>query len=303
VNRPVLIWGLPEDPPTRAVHAWLVAHGAEVVLLDHAAVADTHADFGTCPDFVHRVSHNGRWWRLENFSAAYLRPYDARAFELAPAPLARATLVHHLICDWAEYADTTIVNRPSAEATNHSKLRQAIEIRASGFLTPESLVTNEPRRILGLQSRYGSVVYKSLSSVRSVVKELSASDLPRTPIGPVLVQQRIRGVNMRVHVVGHRTFACRVESDGVDYRYSRSTLVDVDLDDDVARRCVALTRRLGLLVSGIDLIATAAGEWYCLEVNPNPGFTAFDPSGREDVAKAVAELLLEQPPIRVPSRS
>jgi D-alanine-D-alanine ligase-like ATP-grasp enzyme len=94
-------------------------------------------------------------------------------------------------------------------------------------------------------------------------------------------------------VVGQRTFACMIESDGIDYRYAPSRIALVELEERVARRCVALTRRLGLLVSGIDLIVTAADDWYCLEVNPNPGFTAFDLSREQVIAGAVAELLLE----------
>jgi glutathione synthase/RimK-type ligase-like ATP-grasp enzyme len=290
---PVLLWGLPEDPATRTVHRWLEVLDAEVVLLDHADGAQTSAAFATCPEFAHRVTGDGGSWQLEDFSAAYLRPYDPRDLEPAPAALARARAVHHLISDWAQYSEATIVNRPSAEGTNHSKLRQTMQIRECGFCTPDSLVTNEPRRILDFRASRGSLVYKSLSSVRSVVKELSIAELPTGPMGPVLVQERIRGVNVRVHVVGQRTFACMIESDGVDYRYASSRIVVVELEQSVARRCVALTRRLGLLVSGIDLIVTPAGDWYCLEVNPNPGFTAFDRSQEQVIAGAVAELLLQ----------
>jgi glutathione synthase/RimK-type ligase-like ATP-grasp enzyme len=291
---PVLLWGLPDDPATRAVHWWLEALDAEVVLLDHADVGQTSAAFTTSPEFAHRVTNDDGSWKLEDFAAAYLRPYDPRDLEPAPAALARARAVHHLISDWAQYSEATIVNRPSAEGTNHSKLRQTMQIRDCGFLTPDSLVTNEPRQIQDFQASRGSLVYKSLSSVRSVVKELSIADLPTGPMGPVLVQQRIRGVNVRVHVVGQRTFACLIESDGIDYRYAPSRITVIELDESVARRCVALTRRLGLLVSGIDLIATPADDWYCLEVNPNPGFTAFDRSREQVIAGAVAELLLQR---------
>jgi D-alanine-D-alanine ligase-like ATP-grasp enzyme len=47
-----------------------------------------------------------------------------------------------------------------------------------------------------------------------------------------------------------------------------------------------------LILSGIDLIATAAGEFYCLEVNPNPAFSYFDRFGDEAIAQAVAGLLM-----------
>jgi hypothetical protein len=293
---PILLWGLPEDPGTRAVHGWLSELDADVVLLDHAAVARTQARFSAAPEPEHHVCVDGRTWRLEDFAAAYLRPYDARGYDPSPATLARASRVHHIVCDWAQYADATIVNRPAAEGTNHSKLRQAIEIHAAGFATPDSLVTNDVRAILDLRDRHGSVVYKSLSSVRSVVRELRDGDLPPGPIGPVLVQQRVFGTNVRVHVVGDRTFAAAIDSEAVDYRYAPAALTLVELDDELSQRCVALTRRLGLLISGIDLILTPGGDRYCLEVNPNPGFTCFEASSEQPVARAVAELLLAGAP-------
>jgi hypothetical protein len=288
----ILLWGVPEDPPMRAVQSWLAELGADVVLLDHAAVARTRVDFATSPEPGHTVSGEGGLWLLEAFSAAYLRPHDVRDYELTPRELARATLGHHLIYDWAEYADATIVNRPSADGSNHCKLSQAIEIGACGFLVPDSLLTNDAALIREFQAEHGRLIYKSVSSVRSVVKELDTNELPIGPMGPLLVQQRIDGVNVRVHVVGSRTFACAIESEAVDYRYARSRLAEVDLDEEVARRCVTLAQRLGLLVAGVDLIRTAAGDWYCLEVNPNPGFTFYDRSGEQVVARAVAELLL-----------
>jgi glutathione synthase/RimK-type ligase-like ATP-grasp enzyme len=284
---PILIWGVPEDPPTRAVHDCLAALDAQPVLVDFAAIARTSAKFCTAPEVAHHLTCDGTWL-LEDFSAAYLRPYDARDFGGGLS----ANFVRHIVYDWAEHSAATIVNRPSAEATNHSKLRQALAITQSGFATPESLVTNVAGEILEFSAKHRTLVYKSLSSVRSVVKELAVSDVPEGPMGPVFVQERIKGRNIRVHVVGNRVFACSVQTDAIDYRYSPATLHDFDLDADVAERCVALTQQLGLIVSGIDLIVTSKDDWYCLEVNPNPGFTAFDRTGDKAVARAVAELLL-----------
>ena len=86
-----------------------------------------------------------------------------------------------------------------------------------------------------------------------------------------------------------RTFACAVETEGVDYRYAPARLYAVALPAEVAERCVALASRLGLLLAGIDLIDGEDGEWYCLEANPSPAFSAFDRNGA--IAGAVAELL------------
>lgn len=288
----VLLWGLREDETFRAVHDAVRTMGASLAFVNHAAVDRTTVRFSTAPGAGHELICDGWPLRLRDVRAAYLRPYDWRDYELADSPQARrrATLVHQLVSDWAEHGEATIVNRPSAEATNHSKLLQAAHACACGFATPDSIVTNDPAELLAFHARHGEVVTKSLSSVRSVVRAFSPAELAgkRDGIGPAFVQQRIHGRAVRVHVVGKRTFACAIASDGIDYRYAPSTIEPLALPRDVAARCVALTRRLGLLLSGIDLIHTPAGEWHCLEANPNPGFSAFDPGQTREIAHALA---------------
>jgi glutathione synthase/RimK-type ligase-like ATP-grasp enzyme len=292
----VLLWGLLEDPTFRAVHDALQALGAQVALVDHAALDRTRVRLSDRDEREHTLSFDGQALPLSEIEAAYLRPYDLRHYELAPPGNRRAALVHHLMADWAEQSAGTIVNRPSAEATNHSKLVQAPHARACGFATPASIVTNDREELLAFHASHGKVVIKSLSSVRSVVRELSPARLVggKGGIGPVFAQRRIDGRTLRVHVVGERTFACEIASAGVDYRYAPSAMAPTALAEDLARRCVALTRRLGLLIAGIDLIVTPAGECYFLEANPNPGFSAFDPGQARSIAVALARLLAGQ---------
>ena len=51
---------------------------------------------------------------------------------------------------------------------------------------------------------------------------------------------------------------------------------------------------MGLHLAGIDLRQTPRGEWYCLEVNPSPGFTYYEAVTGQPIAAAVAELLVRQ---------
>lgn len=283
----ILLWGLLEDPPMAAVYEQLRRRRAETVFVDYAALALTRLRLVAGACVSHHLTCGDTGCCLDDVSAAYLRPHDPRDY----GEPRRASVLHSLMNDWAEGSDAVIINRPSGEITNHSKLWQAEQIRQSGFLVPPSLVTNDPQRIRRFHAEHGDLIFKSMSSVRSVVKRLDLAALEAIDaLGPVLFQQRIPGRNVRVHVIGDRTIACAVESEGIDYRYAPSQLEPVTLPSDIAARCVALTRRLHLLLSGIDLIVTDAGDWYCLEVNPNPGFTAFD-LWNEEIARAVADLL------------
>jgi D-alanine-D-alanine ligase-like ATP-grasp enzyme len=86
-----------------------------------------------------------------------------------------------------------------------------------------------------------------------------------------------------------------IESDGIDYRYANAAMRATELPQDIAERSVALARRLDLAVAGVDLITTPRGDWYCLEVNPNPGFSVYDSAHDGAIATAVAELLASAP--------
>ena len=295
----ILLWGLLEDPTFRSVHDWLRKLRADVAFVNHAAIGRTRIGFSSGPKLSYELSCEGCWYCLDDISAAYLRPYDHRHYdEFAPRAepqqsASRAGLIHQLMNAWAEHSDALIINRPSAEATNHSKLNQARFLRACGFRVPDSAITNDLSEVRSFLSRHGRVIYKSMSSVRSVVKELHACTLDRLGnIGPALFQQRIVGDNLRVHVIGEKAFSCLIRSPSVDYRYGPASLETAHLPDEITARCITLARQLGLVLAGIDLIVTSTGKYYCLEVNPNPAFSYFELSDDNEIAHAVAQALM-----------
>jgi hypothetical protein len=54
---------------------------------------------------------------------------------------------------------------------------------------------------------------------------------------------------------------------------------------------VKLAAALGLLVAGIDLRRTPEDQWFCLEVNPSPAFSCFEPETGPEIGPAIASLL------------
>ena len=109
---------------------------------------------------------------------------------------------------------------------------------------------------------------------------------------PTLFQERIEGVDVRVHVVGRSVFATRMTSDADDYRYDTETRREsMAVPERIAHRCVQLSDSLGLLLAGCDFRVTPSGRWVCFEVNPSPAFTYFEPRPETPIAEAVAELL------------
>jgi glutathione synthase/RimK-type ligase-like ATP-grasp enzyme len=193
-----------------------------------------------------------------------------------------------------------VANRMVGGYSNHSKPYQALLIRQYGFKTPPTLVTSDPDAARKFFEEHdGQVIYKSISSVRSIVRKLSERHLTRLALlrhGPAQFQALISGHDVRVHTVFDHYFATQIESTAVDYRYAvleglSAEMSPVDLPPAVANACVKIARDFDLLIAGIDLKRTEQGEYFCFEVNPSPGFLYYEHGASQPVSTALAELL------------
>jgi glutathione synthase/RimK-type ligase-like ATP-grasp enzyme len=196
-----------------------------------------------------------------------------------------------------------VVNRPIATHSNYSKPYQALIIRRFDFRIPRTFITNDPEAALRFYSECeGKVISKSTSGVRSIVRLMNKEDLGRLPLlesCPTQLQEYLPGDDIRVHVIGERVYAVRIQCDAVDYRYAGQegyarTMVPAKLPEDVKNKCIRLTKEFGLAMSGIDLRETPAGEYYCFEVNTSPAFPFYESPGRPVVADALAEFLAQR---------
>jgi glutathione synthase/RimK-type ligase-like ATP-grasp enzyme len=248
-----------------------------------------------------------REWRLplEEVTGAFVRylgPEGRIAPGDLPADLAGTMFAEYDIALSALFEDLPcpVVNRIAGGMSNHSKPLQALLIRQAGLLPPETLVTTDPEAARAFYEECGGeVVYKSLSGIRSIVRRLRPAQLSRLALlrhGPAQFQRYVPGTNVRVHTVGDDLFATRIESEAVDYRYARREGLEVEmsavrLPAEVEAACFALTRRLGLLMAGIDLKVTPEGVHHCFEINPAPGFVYYEQHTGQPISAAVADLL------------
>jgi glutathione synthase/RimK-type ligase-like ATP-grasp enzyme len=288
----VLVWGPSDDPPIMRIVAALEERSADVVHLDDR-------DLGTLRYDVALAAHPSGWFKLagrevalEDLHGIYLRPRD-------PTQGAAVTASAALLAVAATMPGA-VVNRPTAGASNLSKPFQLRLIATAGLDVPETLVTTDPVAARDFLAAHGRLVYKSVSGVRSIVGTLDGSDAERLEgvrTGPVQLQRWVDGLDVRVHVVGDRWFATVIESHVDDYRYAARegeevSMAPYEIPAALGDRLVALTRRMGLLVSGVDLRLTSNGTWYCFEVNPSPGFTFYEDGTGQPIAEAIAALLM-----------
>jgi hypothetical protein len=304
----ILVCGIPSETPLRLVTDRLRAMGAEFVLFNQRETANCDIWFAIEDGTVTGELRIGdATYKLEEFTGVYPRLMDDRALpELADEPegspkRSYCRAFHDTLMRWMELAPAMVINRCAPMASNSSKPYQAQLIREQGFLTPETLVTNDPELVRGFREQHGRVIYKSISAVRSIVQELSDEDderLERIRWCPTQFQAFVDGTNVRVHTVGDEAFATAIRSEATDYRYAArqagepAELREVTLAPELAERCLALSRSLGLEFAGIDLKITPDDEVYCFEVNPSPAFSYYEGNTDQAISAAVARRLL-----------
>lgn len=302
----ILLWGIRRDTPIARIYDALTRRGHSPRFLDQRTAMGADADMCAGADLTAVVRMDGNVIDLRNVTAAYLRPYDPRALPAVrragsgSQAWRRAVLLEDFLASWAEITPALVVNRPSAMAPNSSKPFQARQLRDLGFRVPETIITTDPDAVVEFREKHTRVVYKSISSVRSIVSELTDEHMPR--LGdvcwcPTQFQELVSGTDYRVHVVGDEVFTSEIESAGTDYRYADRqaqdvTIRDASIPDEVAQRCVRASKEMGLEVSGVDLRRADNGNWYCFEVNPSPAFTFYQSATGQRIDDAIARLLI-----------
>jgi len=306
----ILICGIPTEPPlARAIAA------AEALGVEHVVFNQRHIRFNDLVLDVRDGVATGAVWMwereylLEQFSGIYTRLIDSADIpenktngrsRPDPALAARSAFLHTTLNDWLEVADCPVLNRTSAMASNASKPFQAQLIATTGLRVPETLISNAPAEVRAFARAHRRVIYKSTSSVRSIVRELPASvsdeALARVRDLPTQFQEFIDGDNIRVHVVGDEVFAAEVVTAAIDYRYAHNDDLDVsmaavELPATVADQCRALSRLLGLPLCGIDLKRATDGTYFCFEVNPSPAYSYYQDHTGQLIAEAIIRFL------------
>ena len=98
--------------------------------------------------------------------------------------------------------------------------------------------------------------------------------------------------------MGDEVFATAACTEATDYRYASrqsgapAELREAELSDELAAKCVQLSKALDLAFAGIDLKVTPENDVYCFEVNPSPGFSHYEGNTGQPIAAAVARYLM-----------
>lgn len=195
--------------------------------------------------------------------------------------------------------DTVIVaNRPYSGRANGSKPYQMHLLAKAGFTVPKWITSNEEEVIKDfLHYCQNGLIYKSCSGLRSHVRKLDDQLLGRLHYGtsPVIAQEYIEGYDVRLHVVTHYTFATKVTSNGIDYRFENTgnQFQETLVPEPIRNMCISFTRSEHLTIAGFDFRVTEDGQWYCLEVNPVPTFLPYEMATGQAIGNTLLDAIVE----------
>ena len=239
------------------------------------------------------------WWRrVRPFEIDLAIPQpDRRQFAVSETTQAVHGVLESLNCPW--------VNPRLADEAAHHKPYQWTVAQRVGLRIPRTLVTSkaDAAREFITELGLGHVVFKAfLASIEDwrETRLVESQDLDRLDLlryAPVIFQEYVPGVDLRVTVLGSRMFAAEIDarhsSYPVDMRMviGEGTVAAVELPAALQMRLLALQKSLGLVYGAIDLRRTDEGEYYFLEVNPAGQWMFVEQRTGLPIAQAHADLL------------
>ncbi|MBI0375332.1 ATP-grasp ribosomal peptide maturase [Streptomyces albiflaviniger] len=315
-TKPVLVVTEPLDITADMVITRLNERGIPVIRFNPADLPagelTVSARFGGRPaatPVAGRLRTPSRAADLEHVRAVYWRRPSWPAFDHLEAADARyaAAQVRHGIAGVLHALDGPLwVNHPVHNAAaDHKPIQLATAVRL-GLTVPATLVTNDPGEARRFIAAHERVITKTLRwtpyerdgiGMTSWAEPVTADEVDDTvSVAPHLFQARVDKVaDLRVLVVGRRSFAVRIDSGLLDWRkdYSALSYSVVDLPGRLERALLACLDHFGLLSGSFDLALDRDGEPHWLELNPNGQWGWLEERTGLPMAAAFADLLAQ----------
>jgi hypothetical protein len=300
-----------------AVALHLAHLGVEPLLLDLALLPATglsvrlggrgapRFQLGTAKASIDPAGMRSCWWRRPR------RPEPPPGLEPGTARLFEGEW-RHALDGLTQVVPGRWVNDPARDEVARKKLVQLEAAHQVGLPVPATLVTNDLAEARRFIARWrGGAIIKSLSSLKEggLTRRLGPRDrsLPaRLAAGPAILQERVDGLDVRVTAVGRRLFAVATDAGAggdpddvrADWWRAVASSRPIALPADLARRLLALQRKLGLDYGAIDLRRRRDGRWALLEVNPSGQWLQFEAATGLPITAALARLLARGGPGR-----
>jgi glutathione synthase/RimK-type ligase-like ATP-grasp enzyme len=116
---------------------------------------------------------------------------------------------------------------------------------------------------------------------------------------PVIFQEYIEGVDLRITVIGNSIFAAEIDAQETSYPVDMRMVIGeahirpVELPPKVQKKILELQRRLGLYYGAIDMRRTPQGDYVFFEVNPAGQWLFVEERTQLPISQAIADYLAE----------
>lgn len=206
---------------------------------------------------------------------------------------------------WASLP-TRYVNQPWRNEIASHKAHQLQLAERCGLRVPQTLITNDASRAQAFvaAARGAPVIHKALHATpvdwhpTRLLTRAERADLSAVRLAPVILQEYVEGVDLRVYAVGDRLFTAEIDARATaspeDFRtvFADARVAPGTLPPNVEAGLRRLMAELGIVYGAIDLRRRADGEHLFLEVNPAGLWRFVEVRTGLPISAAIADLLL-----------
>lgn len=207
--------------------------------------------------------------------------------------------VEHLFNGFLSSLECYWMSHPKAIRAAQWKVEQLSRANKFGFKTPDTLITNNPAKVIDFYNKHNKrIITKPLSDAALAADKVDHEDLVSCGLYTTLLtseqighieavkefpcnfQQYIeKQFELRVTIIGNDVFTAKIDSQAderttIDVR-DFSAEIDYDawhLPVEVASQCLEYVHSYGLQYGAMDLIYTPDNEFVFLENNPGGQF-------------------------------
>jgi len=186
--------------------------------------------------------------------------------------------LHSLLLNY-EHAGVPMFNPPGQTMLTQYWPYQLRMLQSSGARVPPTLLSNHPNRVVDFINKHGDCTIKpaaSSSPALSANQLLAGGQLQARAFPPAILQQRVRGEDVRAIMVNGRVTASymivRPRYGSQAANNGQAQYIEISLPKSVDLQCRRAAALLGLKFNSFDLRKTEDDQYYLLECNPLPNY-------------------------------
>lgn len=199
-----------------------------------------------------------------------------------------------------------IINNPYAETFANRKPYQLSVAHNLCLTIPETIISNDPSAIKKFWSENDqNCIYKTLTPMSGQMLETRRltepdfAELDKVRHAPIIVQEAITGLDIRINVIGSQVFGASVKTNikesELDWRIDPSVKWEKhDIDRKLQDTLCLFVKNLGLYYGCIDMRLTPNGNYIFFEINPSGQFLFIEIDTEQPLSNSMAQLLMHQ---------